>query len=216
MADNYLTKLLGKNEQILLIAHQHWLVYLQSILPELAMIILLIIGISVSIINYQQSWIWFTLLLLLLPIISIFRDTLIWLSRQYVITNQRVMKVTGIFNKDVIDSSLEKVNDVKLVQSVLGRIFGYGTINIMTASELGVNMFNQIANPVKFKTTMLDAKEKSENEVGNMILTGMKTANISMNIPDMILKLGELRDKGLITEAEFQSKKQELLGKLNP
>jgi hypothetical protein len=216
MADNYLTKLLGKNEQILLIAHQHWLVYLQSILPELAMIILLIIGISVSIINYQQSWIWFTLLLLLLPIISIFRDTLIWLSRQYVITNQRVMKVTGIFNKDVTDSSLEKVNDVKLVQSVLGRIFGYGTINIMTASELGVNMFNQIANPVKFKTTMLDAKEKSENEVGNMILTGMKTASISMNIPDMILKLGELRDKGLITEAEFQSKKQELLGKLNP
>ncbi len=51
------------------------------------------------------------------------------------------MQISGIFNKSVIDSSLEKVNDIKMDQSALGRMFGYGDIEILTASELGVNLF---------------------------------------------------------------------------
>jgi uncharacterized membrane protein YdbT with pleckstrin-like domain len=211
MANSYLDHLLGKNENILFIARQHWLVYLQSILPEVAIIILLITGISVSIISFHQSWVWFTLLLILLPIISMIRDTLIWTNRQYVITNHRVIKVAGIFNKEVTDSALEKVNDVKLVQSAMGRLFGYGNIHIMTASELGINLFSRIANPVKFKTTMLDAKDREEKAVGDIIANGMQT----VSVPDMILKLGELRDKGLVTEEEFQLKKKELLSKIS-
>lgn len=211
MADRYLEKLLGQKEKINIIARQHWLVYLQSILPEIAIILLMIIGISVSIISFKESWIWLFALLLLLPVISIIRDTLIWVNHMYVITNHRIIQVSGIINKDVTDSSLEKVNDVKLVQSFWGRLFGYGNIHIMTASELGVNLFSRIANPVKFKTTMLDAKEKEESSVGELIATGMK----NVSAPEMILKLGELRDKGLLTEEEFQTKKKELLAKIS-
>lgn len=209
MGNSYLKQLLSQKESINLVARQHWLVYLQSILPEIAIIVLLIVGISVSIISFQASWIWFSALLLILPIISITRDTLIWWNKQYVITNHRVIQVSGIFNKDVIDSALEKVNDVRLVQSVLGRLFGYGDIQIMTASELGINLFSRIADPVKFKTIMLDAKTKTETEVGQMLTNGMK----AVNLPDLILRLGELRDKGLLTEEEFQVKKKELLAK---
>jgi uncharacterized membrane protein YdbT with pleckstrin-like domain len=210
MSDRYLESLLGKDEKIKLIARQHWLVYVQSILPEIAIVILIIIGISVSVISFHKDWIWFTTILLLLPFLSMLRDTLIWLNQKYVITNSRVIHVSGIFNKDVIDSSLEKVNDVKLVQSVWGRIFGYGNIHIMTASELGINLFSRISNPVNFKTTMLDAKKAEENEIGDIITAGMKTTSA----PDIILKLADLRDKGILTEEEFQSKKKELLGKI--
>jgi uncharacterized membrane protein YdbT with pleckstrin-like domain len=208
MADSYLNKLLGQRESINLIARQHWLVYLQSILPEIAIIILLIVGISVSIISFQAAWIWFSALLLILPIISIIRDTLIWWNKQYVITSHRVIQVAGIFNKDVTDSALEKVNDVKLAQSVWGRLFGYGNIEILTASELGINLFSRIADPVKFKTTMLDAKDKTDKEDGKHQPEGVLTAS---NLPDLILRLGDLRDKGLLTEEEFQAKKKELL-----
>ena len=210
MANGYLKNLLGKNEQIILISRQHWLVYLQTIVPELAIIILMIVGVSVSIISFQKSWIWFLTILLLLPLLSILRDTLIWLNRQYVITNRRVIQVSGIVNKDVTNSSLEKVNDVKLVQSFWGRLLGYGNIHIMTAAELGINLFSRIADPVRFKTTMLDAKVKEESEIGDVIASSVRSANI----PDMILRLGELRDKGLISEEEFQSKKQSLLNKI--
>ena len=215
MADSYLRKLLGQNEGIQLISRQHWLVYLQAILPEIAIIILLIIGISVSIISFQASWIWFSALLLILPIISIIRDTLIWWNKQYVITNRRVIQVAGIFNKDVIDSALEKVNDVKLAQSVMGRLFGYGDVEIMTASELGINLFRRIANPVKFKTTMLDAKTKGDMEVGQALVSGMQASSVQIaNLPELITRLGELRDKGLLTEEEFQAKKKEILAKV--
>ena len=61
MVNGYLKNLLGKNEQIILISRQHWLVYLQAIIPELAIIILMIVGFSVSIISFQKSWIWFLL-----------------------------------------------------------------------------------------------------------------------------------------------------------
>ncbi len=211
MANGYLQNLLGQKEKIIFISRQHWLVLLQSILPELAIIILMIVGISVSIISFRETWIWFFALLLLLPLLSILRDTLIWTNKQYVITNHRVIQVSGIINKDVTDSALEKVNDVKLVQSFWGRLLGFGNIHIMTASELGINLFSRIANPVRFKTTMLDAKEKEESEIGELISAGIKTAGI----PDMILKLAELKEKGLLSEEEFQAKKTILLEQIS-
>jgi uncharacterized membrane protein YdbT with pleckstrin-like domain len=201
---------LGKEERILLVSRQHWLVIFGMILPELAVLILLFGGISISLITFQQEWIWFMYILLILPVLSMLRDWMVWWNKQYIITNRRVIKIAGIINKDVTDSSLEKVNDVKLVQSFWGRLMNYGNVHIMTASELGINLFSQIANPIQFKTTMLDAKEKEESEIGDAIKSGMK----SNAAPDLILKLGDLRDKGLISEEEFQQKKQEILAKM--
>ena len=50
-----------------------------------------------------------------------------WRNQEYLITTRRVIKSEGIFNKQMGDSSLEKVNDARLTQSWLGRIFDYGT-----------------------------------------------------------------------------------------
>lgn len=210
MTDSYTNSLLGKEERILLVSRQHWLVIFGMILPELAILILLIGGISISLITFQLEWIWFMFILLILPVLSMLRDWLIWWNKQYIITNRRVIKIAGIINKDVTNSSLEKVNDVKLVQSFWGRVMNYGNVHIMTASELGINLFSQISDPIKFKTTMLDAKEKEKSEIGDAIKSGMK----SNSAPDLILKLGDLRDKGLISEEEFQLKKKEILAKM--
>lgn len=212
MTDSYTNSLLGKEEHINLVSRQHWLVLFSMILPELAIMILLIAGISISLITFKSEWIWFVFIVLILPVLSMVRDWLIWWNKQYIITNRRVIKIAGIINKDVTDSSLEKVNDVKLVQSFWGRLLNYGNVHIMTASELGINLFSQIADPIKFKTTMLDAKEKEESEIGDAIKSGMN----SSSAPDIILKLGGLRDKGLISEEEFQQKKKEILTKMTP
>jgi hypothetical protein len=118
-----------------------------------------------------------------------------------------VIHVKGVFNKSVIDSSLEKVNDVKMEQSYLGRIFDYGDVEILTASELGVNKFGYIQQPVKFKTAMLNAKAKLEQgEIGR----GLPAPDI----PGLIAELDLLRQQGVLTEGEFQQKKAELLAKM--
>src|SRR5271157_20163 len=209
MNDPYLKHLLGNHEEILLVTHQHWIVWVQSILLE-GFVALIIIAADILLyyVLLFNPLVLLGLILLLIPIASLARDTMIWYNRKYVITSRRVIQIHGVFNKDVIDSSLEKVNDVKMDQSFIGRLFDFGDVEILTASELGVNLFKKIAGPVKFKTTMLNAKAKLEDEQ-----TGHGEHEES-DIPSLIARLGQLRQQGVITEAEFQAKKSELLAKL--
>lgn len=209
---SYLHSLLGDKEKILLVTHQHWFVLMSRILVELAFIILLIIGITVSMFSFQAEWAGFLYLLLLIPAFFIFLKILFWRNQQFIVTNHRVIHINGVINKNVIDSSLEKVNDVKLTQSYLGRIFNYGDIEILTASELGVNLLKRINEPIKYKTAMLNAKEATEHMV-TMDRSGENSINGS-DIPRLITELGELKSKGLITDAEFNSKKTELLSRI--
>src|SRR5712692_9300386 len=127
MTDNYLKKLLGDNEHIIFVTRQHWLVLLAAILSESMVAIALLILITlIWRIWLPHSHVPLAYLLLLLPVLSLLRDVLRWANRKYIVTNWRVIQIAGVFNKDVTDSSLEKVNDVKLEQSLLGRLLDYG------------------------------------------------------------------------------------------
>ena len=122
-----------------------------------------------------------------------------------------------MFNKDVTDSSLEKVNDVKLEQSVWGRLLNYGDVEILTGSELGVNKLNTIADPVRFKTAMLNAKNKLDTPVYAAPAPSAAPALSAAPVPDvpaLLVQLDGLRQHGVLTEAEFQAKKAQLLAKL--
>src|SRR5499433_937608 len=168
MADRYLINLLGENEHILFVTRQHWLVLFGETLSE--MVIAAVLGGLVTLIwmfLLPDPLVPFGYLLLLLPAVSLLRDMLIWRNRKYVVTNWRVIQIAGVFNKEVSDSSLEKVNDVKLEQSFLGRLLGYGSIEILTASELGVSKFNKIGRPIRLKTAMLNAKENLNHGTAN-------------------------------------------------
>jgi uncharacterized membrane protein YdbT with pleckstrin-like domain len=208
MAKNYLEGLLGENEQIIMETHQHGFVLFSRIFVELILIAVLVVGILVAYTVYPMAWYGF--ILLLVPLAGILHDVLVWRNKAYIVTNRRVMQTSGVFSKDVVDSSLEKVNDVKLSQSFLGRLFDYGNIEILTASELGVNLFRQIGQPIKFKTAMLNAKEN----LGFDEVAARPQAQVEEDIPTLIAKLDGLRKQGIITEAEFQKKKAELLAKI--
>ena len=88
-----------------------------------------------------------------------------YLNQEYVLTNRRVIQVAGVLNKTSMDSSLEKINDARLDQSVFGRIFGFGDLDILTAAETGIERFRMIRNPVGFKKAMLDSKHEYERDV---------------------------------------------------
>ena len=91
-----------------------------------------------------------------------------WRNQEWLITTRRVIRAEGVLNKSVSDSSLEKINDARLDQSVFGRIFGFGTLDILTAAEemhQGSNVadFPMIADPIDFKKAMFDQKQMLEN-----------------------------------------------------
>lgn len=207
MATNYLESMLSDNEQVILETHQHWFVLFGRIFLEIVLIAV-IIGGSLIASGFQPLAI-YGLILVLVPLIGILNDVMVWRNKAYIVTNRRVIQISGVFNKDVIDSSLEKVNDVKMSQTFFGRMFDYGDIEILTASELGVNLFHQIASPVEFKTAMLNAKEKMG--IDEFDLEMLRGDN---DIPTLIEKLDVLRRRGIISETEFQRKKAELLAKM--
>lgn len=208
MAKDYLEEMLGENEHILLRARKHWSVLFGNIVLEIFLIIALIVISFVLLPLVAFPVMPLGLLLVIVPLIGMARDVLIWYNRQYIVTNRRVIQTAGVFSKDVVDSSLEKVNDVKLSQSFWGRMFDYGDIEILTASEVGANVFRSIGGPIEFKTAMLNSKEKlGYDEMGFR-------PQIEEDVPTLIAKLDGLRKQGIISEEEFQQKKTELMSKI--
>lgn len=206
----YLERLLGENEAVVFKTRQHWMVILGSVLVN-GLAMLLIIAGALAFVSATGGLSSLALLLIIPFGGKLILDIANWWNEVYVVTNRRVIQLEGIFNKHSIDSSLEKVNDVVLDQSVLGRLLDYGTVEILTASEAGRNTFYRVARPVLFKTTMLNQKAKME-QLGD--LHARSRAPTEADIPRLISELDELRKKGLISQQEFETEKAQLLEKL--
>ncbi|MBI5956117.1 MAG: PH domain-containing protein [Chloroflexi bacterium] len=214
---SYLEKLLGENERIVLVTRHHWLtmggtVFWALILALAVLVASILLGLAVGALGLLL------LLLLILPLLVVLRDWIKWRNEMYAVTNLRVLQLEGVLNKRVSDSSLEKVNDVVMKQSFWGRVFDFGDVEIMTASEIGVNKLSMIAHPVRFKTTMVNQKEGlGEVEAFESRARGVLSREPgaeALDAPQMIEELAALRDKGLITADEFQRKKAELLSRM--
>lgn len=208
MSDSYIRSFLGEKEKILLETRQHWFLLLASILMEIVIILVLAGGV-IALMTFVNPLFAFAFLLVFIPLVSMIKDILVFQNRKFIITNRRVIEIAGVFNKNVTDSSLEKVNDVKMVQSFIGRIFNFGDIQILTASELGANEFRYIHDPIKFKTAMLNAKERLPMDEAMSFQT-----KLEKSIPELINDLDQLRQKGIVSDEEFQQKKKELLSRM--
>jgi hypothetical protein len=117
------------------------------------------------------------------------------------------------------------INDMVVDHPLLGRIVGYGEIDLLTAAEKGTDRIKYLPEPDDFKKTILDAKYQHELEVG-----GGRAAAAAAPVPaaappaeqhmsaedvdDSITRLAAMRDRGVITAAEFEEKKRELLDRL--
>ena len=212
MSDKYLKSVLGENEQVLFVTHHHWLVLAGEILAETLLSIIMVALVTlIWLLWLPNPLVPLGYLLLIIPIISLWRDVLIWKNREYVVTNRRVIQLSGVFSKNITDSSLDKVNDVKMSQSFMGRMLDYGNIEILTASELGVNKFTYIGRPIQYKTAMLNAKEKLEHAP---LQAAPAPARPAASPADLLAQLDVLRQHGVLSEAEFQAKKAELLKRM--
>jgi uncharacterized membrane protein YdbT with pleckstrin-like domain len=209
---SYEQRLLASNERIVFKTRQHWIVLAHQAVINLVPVLILGLGILLLV---PLFWpIIFAVVLLAIPVVRFVVFVLKWWNEQHLITNRRVIQTEGMITKHVIDSSLEKVNDVVLTQSVWGRLLNYGDVEIMTASEIGVNKMQRINDPVGFKTAMMDQKaamvvlERSEDA------TAAARPPSGADIPQLIAQLEELRKQGIITQAEFDQKKTALMDRL--
>jgi hypothetical protein len=241
----YADGLLSTGERILHREKQHWFVFIwgarYTILAVIIGVILAILQQNFDmpvrdIFNYVAIALFVGGLALLLWTI------LQYINLEYVVTNRRVIEVSGVLNKRTTDSSLEKINDAVLTQSIFGRIFGFGDLDILTASESGISRFRMLVQPVRFKRAMLDAKHEYERDiegsgyasspplrseprragepptddtVSTPLPAAAPAAPLSRDeVTRTLNSLADLRDRGAISADEFERKKADLLGRL--
>ena len=70
-----------------------------------------------------------------------------------------------MLNKTTLDSGLEKINDAALSQSIFGRMFGFGDLEILTASDSAISKFHMIIDPIGFKKAILNAKHEYDTDM---------------------------------------------------
>ena len=77
-------------------------------------------------------------ILLVIAILFLGISYLSWQATLYCLTTERVIKLRGILNKDFYENRLEKVQDLRLKQGLIQRMFDCGDILITTAGTAGV------------------------------------------------------------------------------
>jgi membrane protein YdbS with pleckstrin-like domain len=164
----YADSLLTDGETVVLRERQHWLAIISRSQLGITLFVLAIIAlIAIWWLNIGPGWIrdipsGVALVVLVLAVILIVYRFIQWRSQEYLVTNRRLLKVGGVLNKHSGDSSLEKINDAILRQSVLGRMLKFGDLEILTAAEQAVDHYQVLNDPIRFKKVMLTQKHQLE------------------------------------------------------
>jgi hypothetical protein len=164
---SYADTLLSTGERITHRVRQHWLVLLWGaripIAAIIASLLLLVLSSAAGATGLASQLLGLlTAVLFVGGLAFLAWATLRYLNTEFVLTNRRVVQVEGVVNKRATDSSLEKINDAVLTQSIFGRMFGFGDLDVLTAAEAGIERFRMIIDPIGFKRAMLDAKHEYE------------------------------------------------------
>lgn len=202
---------LKKDEKILLITRQHWL---KLVLPFFAWLLLTIL--LIWWLNNTTAWI-IILLSALYPLIEYVN----WRHNLWSVTNLRIVDETGFFTRYSKESPLDKINNVEYDQSIWGRLFGYGNVDIQTAAEMGETKYILIHHPKLLKDTITHAQEEYKKLQISSQATQLAEAIARTNavaapsqqmIADELHKLFELLQKGAITQEEYSAQKSKLMG----
>lgn len=133
-----------------------------------------------------------------------------WATSNFAVTSDRVIHREGFLAKHTMEIPLEAINDVRFQQSIFERIVGAGDLVIQSASEFGRNVFANIRNPELVQRTIYEQGERNTERMYQGRSSGSPPSAPSMTTE--LQRLAELRDKGVLTESEFQNQKKKILG----
>jgi hypothetical protein len=180
---SYADSLLASGERINLVAHQHWFILVRRAMwAIIALVAFVLIG-GFALLNSSNSgfiWTllgWAALALLVYGIAAFAYAAINFRSQEFVITSRRIIHASGVITKKAADSSLEKINDAVLTETLFGRMFGYGDLEVLTASESGVEKLEMLRDAKGFKKAMLEAKHELEIELTRPSMPAMRTAD---------------------------------------
>jgi membrane protein YdbS with pleckstrin-like domain len=206
---------LQKGEKILLLTYSSWTAL---VLPFLVALALVVAGI-VIVIRVPSVWGW---LVSLAGVGYWLLRYAAWKVNIWVVTNFRVVDEAGLLTHYAKESPLDKINNVSYDQTVAGRLFNYGHVEIQTAAEAGATDYFNVNHPKRLKDTITAAQSEYKNlqfsnQAAQMAAAmDARAAAISKTaeapaIAQELERLFELKMKGALSEEEYNRAKARLL-----
>ena len=146
---------LRETEVVVMVSKKHPLNIILVVMVTIIFLVLFFVFLS----SAAARWIFglgFVALALIVSIMFWMRQRDIW-----VVTNQRVIDERGIFSLYSMESPLDKITNVSVSQSLLGRVLCYGLVQIQTAGEAGVTEEAKIMQPRAFREAIFEQREDS-------------------------------------------------------
>lgn len=173
---------LKQNEKIIFKTQHHWIVLLQPFFISLVIFALFILYYSV--VTNASIWI------LVIGLLSFLYFGFKYLERKYdiwVVTNLRIIDEQGLFSISAKESPLEKINNVTYHQSLTGRMFKFGDIEIQTAAEMGATTYYKIARPNQLKDAITTAQEEyKQNSILNQAQKLAESMRNDSSVDDLV------------------------------
>jgi len=219
----YPTRLLNHNEVIALDLRPHWWYFSKHILTGVPLFVLFLIVFFGTEDGVQRfmTWVWIVLALAWLAWLVIkYFD---WRFTFFVVSNERVVFRTGVIARHGVEIPLSRINNINFDQSIFNRMIGAGDLVIESAGREGTTTFDNVRHPDGVQQEIyrqMEARQRTEASwVGGRIGAAVEQAESDATsqapgVPAQIEELARLRDQGHITDAEFETKKAELLGRM--
>jgi uncharacterized membrane protein YdbT with pleckstrin-like domain len=139
------------------------------------------------------------------------RAFIAWVTSNFAVTSDRVIHREGFIAKRTMEIPHEAINDIRFQQSIMERMVGAGDLILESAGEFGRNVFANIRHPESVQRTIYEQGERNKER---MFQGGRRSAGTPQapSVTTELERLAELRDKGVLTEAEFQNQKKKILG----
>jgi uncharacterized membrane protein YdbT with pleckstrin-like domain len=205
-------RLLIEGEELVLDLRPHWI----ALVWPGAVTVLVVVGWILALTNAPEDGggrsvvIWGSLVVGLVVLIWFaLRPFIAWATSNFAVTSDRVIHREGFIAKHTMEIPLEAINDVRFHQSIFERMVGAGDLIIQSASEFGRNVFANVRSPESVQRTIYQQGEQNKER---MYQGRGRSSESSPSVTTELERLAELRDKGVLTEAEFQNQKKKILG----
>ena len=198
-------KLLNEGEDIVLDLHPHWWFFAG---PVTALVLSVVAAIAL---RGQHDFIrLLTLALVLVSVVWLGVVYAKWTTTNVVVTTDRLIHRVGVLGKKGKEIPLERVNDIAVNQTFFERIIGAGDVTIESGGERGQQVFTDISKPFIVQNVIYTEMELAKGRDADRANSGRR----DLSIPEQLEKLDDLRQRGIISQAEFDAKKSQLLERM--
>jgi uncharacterized membrane protein YdbT with pleckstrin-like domain len=207
-------RLLTSDEELVLDLRPHWIALVGPVFVTLLLIVAVILGVA-NVNTKGVQWVIEGVAVVLFIAYPV-RRFIQWVTSHFVVTNERLIHRQGLIAKNSMEIPLDRINDVRFHQNVFERMIGAGDLVIESAGTRGQEVFSNVRHPENVQKVVYERSEgytmKMQGATPAPAAPPAASAAPAPSVTQELQRLADLKDRGAITEEEFQAQKTRLLG----